>query len=200
MIFLALCFFFLLSSSTFLLPPPSNLPPPPPPPPHTLPLPPPPCTLPLPPPPCTLPLPPPPCTLPLPPTLSECVGRIPWIAPECIKTVNNLSVAADKWGFGTTLWEICYNGEVPLKDKMLTEVGQTQTQTLCHSHSKPLTDSHSHSLTLQATHRLTIMHSLMHSLASLHATLSHAQIYTLTTAPACELAALVNAPLEVLVK
>ncbi|CAL8309333.1 unnamed protein product [Lota lota] len=54
-------------------------------------------------------------------TREVCVGRIPWIAPECIKTVNNLSVAADKWGFGTTLWEICYNGEVPLKDKMLTE-------------------------------------------------------------------------------
>ncbi|CAL8254974.1 unnamed protein product [Merluccius merluccius] len=57
-------------------------------------------------------------------TREECVGRIPWIAPECIKTVNNLSVAADKWGFGTTLWEICYNGEVPLKDKMLTEKEQ----------------------------------------------------------------------------
>ncbi|KAJ3598821.1 hypothetical protein NHX12_032785 [Muraenolepis orangiensis] len=40
-----------------------------------------------------------------------CVGRIPWISPECIKSVNNLSVAADKWGFGTTLWAICYNGE-----------------------------------------------------------------------------------------
>ncbi|KAF7657152.1 hypothetical protein LDENG_00031210 [Lucifuga dentata] len=51
----------------------------------------------------------------------ECVHRIPWIAPECVKSVANLSVAADKWGFGTTLWEICYNGEVPLKDKKLTE-------------------------------------------------------------------------------
>uniref|UniRef100_A0A8C6YAT8 Tyrosine-protein kinase n=1 Tax=Naja naja TaxID=35670 RepID=A0A8C6YAT8_NAJNA len=36
----------------------------------------------------------------------ECVERIPWLAPEC---------------FGTTLWEICYNGEVPLKDKTLAE-------------------------------------------------------------------------------
>lgn len=51
----------------------------------------------------------------------ECVHRIPWIAPECIKNVSALSVAADKWGFGTTLWEICYDGEVPLKEKKLTE-------------------------------------------------------------------------------
>ncbi|KAM3619310.1 uncharacterized protein V6R79_005999 [Siganus canaliculatus] len=51
----------------------------------------------------------------------ECVHRIPWIAPECVKSVSALSVAADKWGFGSTLWEICYDGEVPLKDKKLTE-------------------------------------------------------------------------------
>uniref|UniRef100_A0A4W4EQ74 Tyrosine-protein kinase n=1 Tax=Electrophorus electricus TaxID=8005 RepID=A0A4W4EQ74_ELEEL len=51
----------------------------------------------------------------------ECVDRIPWIAPECVQDTNNLSVAADKWSFGTTLWEICYNGEIPLKDKKLTE-------------------------------------------------------------------------------
>lgn len=54
--------------------------------------------------------------------LAECVHRIPWIAPECVKNVSALSVAADKWGFGTTLWEICYDGEVPLKEKKLTEV------------------------------------------------------------------------------
>ena len=118
---------FLLSSSSFLLSPSSNLTPPFIFPPRTLPL----------PPPCILSLPPPPRTLPLTPPLSECVGRIPWIAPECIKTVNNLSVAADKWGFGTTLWEICYNGEVPLKDKMLTEVGSICT------HSYSLTYSNS---------------------------------------------------------
>lgn len=52
----------------------------------------------------------------------ERVHRIPWIAPECVKNVSALSIAADKWGFGTTLWEICYNGEVPLKEKKLTEV------------------------------------------------------------------------------
>lgn len=56
---------------------------------------------------------------------AECVHRIPWIAPECVKSVSSLSVAADKWGFGTTLWEICYDGGVPLKDKKLTEVGGT---------------------------------------------------------------------------
>ncbi|KAF3690673.1 Tyrosine-protein kinase JAK1 [Channa argus] len=54
-------------------------------------------------------------------TREECVHRIPWIAPECLKSVSALSIAADKWGFGTTLWEICYDGEVPLKDKKLTE-------------------------------------------------------------------------------
>lgn len=53
---------------------------------------------------------------------TECVDRIPWIAPECVQDTANLSIAADKWGFGTTLWEICYNGEIPLKDKKLTEV------------------------------------------------------------------------------
>lgn len=53
---------------------------------------------------------------------AECVDRIPWIAPECVQDTANLSIAADKWGFGTTLWEICYNGEIPLKDKKLTEV------------------------------------------------------------------------------
>lgn len=51
----------------------------------------------------------------------ECVARIPWIAPECVRDPANLSVAADKWGFGTTLWEICYDGEEPLKDRKLTE-------------------------------------------------------------------------------
>uniref|UniRef100_A0A8C4S8E7 Tyrosine-protein kinase n=1 Tax=Erpetoichthys calabaricus TaxID=27687 RepID=A0A8C4S8E7_ERPCA len=54
-------------------------------------------------------------------TREERVERIPWIAPECVENTDDLSVAADKWSFGTTLWEICYNGEVPLKDKKLTE-------------------------------------------------------------------------------
>ncbi|KAL7985015.1 hypothetical protein Chor_003585 [Crotalus horridus] len=51
----------------------------------------------------------------------ECVERIPWLAPECVEDSKNLNVAADKWSFGITLWEICYNGEVPLKDKTLAE-------------------------------------------------------------------------------
>ncbi|RXN27686.1 tyrosine- kinase JAK1-like protein [Labeo rohita] len=52
---------------------------------------------------------------------TECIERIPWIAPECVKNSKALSIAADKWGFGTTLWEICYNGEVPLCEKKLSE-------------------------------------------------------------------------------
>uniref|UniRef100_A0A8C7S3E1 Tyrosine-protein kinase n=1 Tax=Oncorhynchus mykiss TaxID=8022 RepID=A0A8C7S3E1_ONCMY len=51
----------------------------------------------------------------------ECVERIPWIAPECVRDSQVPSVAVDKWGFGTTLWEICYDGEAPLKDKKLIE-------------------------------------------------------------------------------
>lgn len=43
--------------------------------------------------------------------------------------MSSLSVAADKWGFGTTLWEICYDGEVPLKEKKLTEVRGSNTVT-----------------------------------------------------------------------
>ncbi|XP_053325990.1 tyrosine-protein kinase JAK1 [Spea bombifrons] len=51
----------------------------------------------------------------------ERVERIPWIAPECVEDYKVLNVAADKWSFGTTLWEICFNGEVPLKDRTLAE-------------------------------------------------------------------------------
>lgn len=54
--------------------------------------------------------------------VTECIDRIPWIAPECVKNPKAQNVAADKWGFGTTLWEICYNGEVPLRDKKRAEV------------------------------------------------------------------------------
>ncbi|XP_023657274.1 tyrosine-protein kinase JAK2 isoform X1 [Paramormyrops kingsleyae] len=41
--------------------------------------------------------------------------RIPWVPPECILDPQNLSLAADKWSFGTTLWEICSCGEKPLR-------------------------------------------------------------------------------------
>lgn len=34
--------------------------------------------------------------------------------PECIEDPANLSLASDKWSFGTTLWEICSGGEKPL--------------------------------------------------------------------------------------
>ncbi|KAG8129967.1 hypothetical protein E2320_016671 [Naja naja] len=51
----------------------------------------------------------------------ERVDRIPWIAPECIKDVNSLSTAADKWSFGTTLLEICFDADVPLKERTPSE-------------------------------------------------------------------------------
>lgn len=54
-------------------------------------------------------------------TREERVERIPWIAPECVHNINNLSIAADKWSFGTALLEICYNGDVPLKERTLSE-------------------------------------------------------------------------------
>uniref|UniRef100_A0A673KW97 Tyrosine-protein kinase n=1 Tax=Sinocyclocheilus rhinocerous TaxID=307959 RepID=A0A673KW97_9TELE len=42
------------------------------------------------------------------------VDRIPWVPPECVKDSKSLSLAADKWSFGTTLWEIYCSGEHPL--------------------------------------------------------------------------------------
>ncbi|KAK1342774.1 hypothetical protein QTO34_015540 [Cnephaeus nilssonii] len=52
----------------------------------------------------------------------ERVERIPWIAPECLfGGANSLSTAADKWGFGATLLEICFDGEAPLQDRSPSE-------------------------------------------------------------------------------
>ncbi|KAG2471213.1 JAK1 kinase, partial [Polypterus senegalus] len=51
----------------------------------------------------------------------ECIERIPWIAPECIQNFKNLSIAADKWSFGITLLEICYNGDLPMNESTLAE-------------------------------------------------------------------------------
>uniref|UniRef100_A0A672IEU1 Tyrosine-protein kinase JAK2 n=1 Tax=Salarias fasciatus TaxID=181472 RepID=A0A672IEU1_SALFA len=42
------------------------------------------------------------------------VERIPWVPPECVEDPAKLSLAGDKWSFGTTLWEICSGGEKPL--------------------------------------------------------------------------------------
>ncbi|KAJ6654509.1 hypothetical protein lerEdw1_006816 [Lerista edwardsae] len=51
----------------------------------------------------------------------ERVDRIPWIAPECVRDVSSLSTAADKWSFGTTLLEICFDADVPLKERTPSE-------------------------------------------------------------------------------
>ncbi|NWI89993.1 TYK2 kinase, partial [Pitta sordida] len=51
----------------------------------------------------------------------ERVDRIPWIAPECVRDVGTLSTAADKWSFGTTLLEICFDADVPLKERTPSE-------------------------------------------------------------------------------
>ena len=53
----------------------------------------------------------------------ERVERIPWTAPECLSGgANSLSTAADKWGFGATLLEICFDGEAPLQGRGPSEV------------------------------------------------------------------------------
>uniref|UniRef100_A0A8C8VLZ5 Tyrosine-protein kinase n=1 Tax=Pelusios castaneus TaxID=367368 RepID=A0A8C8VLZ5_9SAUR len=51
----------------------------------------------------------------------ERVDRIPWIAPECVQDVGSLSTAADKWSFGTTLLEICFDADAPLKERTPSE-------------------------------------------------------------------------------
>ncbi|XP_059552824.1 non-receptor tyrosine-protein kinase TYK2 isoform X1 [Myotis daubentonii] len=52
----------------------------------------------------------------------ERVERIPWMAPECLfGGAHSLSTAADKWGFGATLLEICFDGEAPLQDRSPAE-------------------------------------------------------------------------------
>lgn len=47
-------------------------------------------------------------------SVSVLIERIPWVSPECLKDPANLSLSADKWSFGTTLWEICSGGDKPL--------------------------------------------------------------------------------------
>lgn len=53
----------------------------------------------------------------------ERVERIPWTAPEgLLGGAGSLSTATDKWGFGATLLEICFDGEVPLQGRAPSEV------------------------------------------------------------------------------
>ncbi|NXG21531.1 TYK2 kinase, partial [Grallaria varia] len=61
----------------------------------------------------------------------ERVDRIPWIAPECVRDVGNLSPAADKWSFGTTLLEICFDADVPLKERTPSEKERFYEKRLC---------------------------------------------------------------------
>lgn len=55
---------------------------------------------------------------------SVLVERIPWVPPECIENPQNLSLATDKWGFGTTLWEICSGGDKPLSTLDCSKVAE----------------------------------------------------------------------------
>lgn len=48
------------------------------------------------------------------PPVPVLVERIPWVPPECVDDPKKLNLLADKWSFGTTLWEICSGGEKPL--------------------------------------------------------------------------------------
>lgn len=59
------------------------------------------------------------------------LDRIPWVPPECVKDSKNLSLAADKWSFGTTLWEIYCSGEQPLAAYDACKVKQTAEASLC---------------------------------------------------------------------
>lgn len=53
------------------------------------------------------------------------------MAPECIENPKQLSQAADKWSFGTTLWEICSGGDKPLN--ALDSQRVSQVERLCPS-------------------------------------------------------------------
>lgn len=46
--------------------------------------------------------------------------------PECIEDPQNLSLATDRWGFGTTLWEICSGGDKPLSTLDCSKVTETK--------------------------------------------------------------------------
>lgn len=40
--------------------------------------------------------------------------RIPWVAPECLQEARTLSLEADKWGFGATVWEVFSGVTMPI--------------------------------------------------------------------------------------
>lgn len=46
-----------------------------------------------------------------PPVLTD---RIPWVAPECLQEARTLSLEADKWGFGATVWEVFSGVPMPI--------------------------------------------------------------------------------------
>ncbi|XP_068194062.1 non-receptor tyrosine-protein kinase TYK2 [Antennarius striatus] len=51
----------------------------------------------------------------------ERLERIPWIAPECVDSGTSISNSSDQWSFGTTLLEICNNGNLPMSASALPE-------------------------------------------------------------------------------
>lgn len=54
--------------------------------------------------------------------MTERLERVPWIAPECIDSGTSINSAPDRWSFGATFLEICYNGNLPMSVSTLSEV------------------------------------------------------------------------------
>ncbi|XP_076122479.1 non-receptor tyrosine-protein kinase TYK2 isoform X1 [Alosa pseudoharengus] len=80
-------------------------------------------------------------------TRQERVERIPWIAPECVPPGAPLGHAADQWSFGTTLLEICNNGDLPMSTSSPHEARH------CKPRPPRLTVSHTHSHSNQYSHQ-----------------------------------------------
>ncbi|XP_011846595.1 PREDICTED: tyrosine-protein kinase JAK3 [Mandrillus leucophaeus] len=47
-------------------------------------------------------------------SLEMLTDRIPWVAPECLWKAQTLSLEADKWGFGATVWEVFSGVTMPI--------------------------------------------------------------------------------------
>ncbi|XP_017356752.1 tyrosine-protein kinase JAK3 isoform X1 [Cebus imitator] len=47
-------------------------------------------------------------------SLEMLTDRIPWVAPECLREAQTLSLEADKWGFGATVWEVFSGVSMPI--------------------------------------------------------------------------------------